>query len=449
VDLKFLRLCRRRKENLSWQERARFSSYLSSENGLVRFEHEVERETFEGLIDPYVEETLLQTRQMLEDAGARGFEPDTTVLIGGSTRVPLVERMLVESLPVAPLKFDKAEVAVALGAACYADVLWPSSQPKPARSAEPPPTVESEIREDEAEEEQRRREAEARAAEERRRREEEYKDGRMVGRPILEGDAVQEEHFAETSIDETEVIPSPVEVPNLTGKNAFQASSTLADLGLTLGDQKEVPSDTVPEGEIVEQRPEAGTEVASDNFVSVTVSSGSEEATTVPGLSDRSTEEAEPASSNARLVPADSRREENRRVGPKDSSRQTARGATVRSGQRAKLWIWVGLPCAVIAVGLIAAFMYSSTGEDTTEQPEQEASKDQPIPPPKQEEIPKDQPIPPPKQEEIPKVQPKDKKAPKQDQPKDKNAQKEEPLPKEEAVPPPEGGLAPKEVPDP
>jgi WD40 repeat protein len=136
ADLKFLRLCRRRKENLSWQERSKFSNYLSSDNGPVRFEHEVDRRTLEELIDPYVEETILQTRQMLDDASARGFEPDTAVLIGGSTRVPLVEQRLAEALPIAPLKFDRVDVAVALGAAYYADVLWPP-QPKPVPPAPP------------------------------------------------------------------------------------------------------------------------------------------------------------------------------------------------------------------------------------------------------------------------------------------------------------------------
>jgi hypothetical protein len=230
VDLKYLRVCRRRKENLSWRERTRFSNHLSSEDGLVRFEQEVERETFEGLIDPYVKETLLLTRQMLEEAGARGLEPETTVLIGGSTRVPVVERKLVETLPVAPLKYDKVEVAAALGAAYHANVLWPSSRPRPARSAESlAPTVESEARRG------RRRK--------RRRR-------------------------------EAEATPSTVEVPDLAGKNAFQASSTLADVGLTLGDQEEIPSDTIPEGEIVGQSLEAGTEVEADSSVSVTVSTG-------------------------------------------------------------------------------------------------------------------------------------------------------------------------------
>jgi molecular chaperone DnaK (HSP70) len=228
VDLKFLRLCRRRKENLSWQEHSRFSNYLSSEDGPVRFEHEVERKTFESLIDPYVEETLLLTRQMLEDAGTRGFEPDATVLIGGSTRVPLVEQMLVETLPVAPLKFDKAEVAVALGAACYADVLWPSSQQKPASIAEPAPTSEGETKRD-AEEEQRRR--------------------------GVEENDLPDAAFVETVRSEARTPSTLVEVPDLSGLNRSEAKSALTDVGLKVGIQTKAPNDTVPEARIIKQRP--------------------------------------------------------------------------------------------------------------------------------------------------------------------------------------------------
>ncbi len=121
--------------------------------------------------------------------------------------MPLVERMLVETLPVAPLKFDKAEVAVVLGAACHAERLWPSSRPKPAPSAQSAPMVESKITGEAEEEARRRREAEARTAEERGRREEE-----------------EDEHRRRA-----------VEVPNLSGQNVFQASGTLANSGLTLG----------------------------------------------------------------------------------------------------------------------------------------------------------------------------------------------------------------------
>lgn len=54
----------------------------------------------------------------------------------------------------------------------------------------------------------------------------------------------------------------------------------LANEGLTLGDQKEVPSETVPEGEILGQTPEGGTEVKPGSLVRVTVSLGPEERAT-------------------------------------------------------------------------------------------------------------------------------------------------------------------------
>lgn len=126
VDLSFLRACRRRKESLTFQQRGRFSDYLSSENGPVLFEHEVDRQTFEELIGEYVETTTRLTEEILKQADTREHEVDTVVLVGGSTRVPLVTRMLKETLPVSPLGFDRKDVAVSLGAAHYTNIRWPS-----------------------------------------------------------------------------------------------------------------------------------------------------------------------------------------------------------------------------------------------------------------------------------------------------------------------------------
>jgi WD40 repeat protein/actin-like ATPase involved in cell morphogenesis len=126
VDLSFLRECQRRKESLTFQERSKFSDYLPSDNGPVHFEHEVDRQTFEELIEEYVETSARLTEEILKQADARGHEVDTVVLVGGSTRVPLVMRMLRETLPVSPLEFDKKDVAVALGAAHYTNIRWPS-----------------------------------------------------------------------------------------------------------------------------------------------------------------------------------------------------------------------------------------------------------------------------------------------------------------------------------
>lgn len=124
VDLSFLRACRRRKEGLTFQERGRFNNYLSSENGPVLFEHEVDRKTFEGLIGGYVETTARLTEEILKQADAAGHEVDTVVLVGGSVRVPLVGRTLKETLPANPLNFDKKDVAIALGAAHYTNIRW-------------------------------------------------------------------------------------------------------------------------------------------------------------------------------------------------------------------------------------------------------------------------------------------------------------------------------------
>jgi hypothetical protein len=126
VDLSFLRACRRRKESLTYQERGKFSNYLSSDNGPVQFEHEVDRRMFEGLIGEYIETTTRLTEEILEQADTAGHEVDTVVLVGGSVRVPLVVRTLKETLPVSPLGFDRKDVAVALGAAHYTNIRWPS-----------------------------------------------------------------------------------------------------------------------------------------------------------------------------------------------------------------------------------------------------------------------------------------------------------------------------------
>jgi hypothetical protein len=143
VDLNFLRECRRRKEGLTYQGQGKIGDYLPADGAPVLFEHEVDRRTFEGLIGEYVETSTRLTEEILKQAVTRGHEVDTAVLVGGSSRVPLVMRALKETLPVEPLTFDKKDVAIALGAAHYADVRWPSTRTgersEIARPREDPP----------------------------------------------------------------------------------------------------------------------------------------------------------------------------------------------------------------------------------------------------------------------------------------------------------------------
>jgi len=124
IDLHFLRLCRRRKENLSSQERSTFSSLLRSETGSVQFKQTIERTKLEELIGKYIDTTARLTKDILEESVASGCTVDTVVLIGGSSRMPLVRTLLKETLPVQPKEWQQRDMAVVLGAAYYANSLW-------------------------------------------------------------------------------------------------------------------------------------------------------------------------------------------------------------------------------------------------------------------------------------------------------------------------------------
>lgn len=118
VDMHFLDQCRSRKERLSSSKESMFRSMVFSEDGSTKFfKHKVDRETFEGLIRGRISGTVSETLKLWEQAGDQGHELDTLVMIGGSSRVPLVRRMLEEALPVEPRGFTETDYAVALGAA--------------------------------------------------------------------------------------------------------------------------------------------------------------------------------------------------------------------------------------------------------------------------------------------------------------------------------------------
>src|SRR5215218_5531654 len=145
MDLNVLRECRRRKEGRTYQEWGKLVDYLASDDGPVHFEHEVDRRTFEELIEEYVETSTRLTEEILKQADTAGHEVDTVVLVGGSSRVPLVMRTLKETLPVSPLGFDKKDVAIALGAAHYTDVRWSSSKLPRARPATATTTLQEDL----------------------------------------------------------------------------------------------------------------------------------------------------------------------------------------------------------------------------------------------------------------------------------------------------------------
>jgi Fe-S protein assembly chaperone HscA len=81
------------------------------------------RAEFEQWIAPVVERTLEPCRQALADAGLQPSQIDEVVLVGGSTRTPLVRRRVAELFGRTPHSELNPDEVVALGAAVQADIL--------------------------------------------------------------------------------------------------------------------------------------------------------------------------------------------------------------------------------------------------------------------------------------------------------------------------------------
>src|SRR5437763_600570 len=81
------------------------------------------RAEFETLIRPIVDRTLEPCRQALNDAGLDASQIDEIVLVGGSTRIPMVRRLVGELFGKAPHSELNPDEVVALGAAVQADIL--------------------------------------------------------------------------------------------------------------------------------------------------------------------------------------------------------------------------------------------------------------------------------------------------------------------------------------
>jgi Fe-S protein assembly chaperone HscA len=81
------------------------------------------RAELDALIRPIVDRTLGPCRQALADAGLEPSQIDEVVLVGGSTRIPLVRRLVGELFGKTPHSELNPDEVVALGAAVQADIL--------------------------------------------------------------------------------------------------------------------------------------------------------------------------------------------------------------------------------------------------------------------------------------------------------------------------------------
>ena len=77
----------------------------------------------EGLISPAIDKTLTISKKVLDDADIGAKQIHNIVLVGGSTRIPLVRRRIQQAIGVEPLIGIDPDQVVALGAAIQAEVL--------------------------------------------------------------------------------------------------------------------------------------------------------------------------------------------------------------------------------------------------------------------------------------------------------------------------------------
>jgi molecular chaperone DnaK len=104
------------KKTLSRRTSARKMLYGSA--GSVRVE--VSREMFEQAIGPFISRTEILLEVVLEEAGLKPEEVNKVLLVGGSTRIPLVRKRLEKMFGFAPEIAVNVDECVALGAAIHA-----------------------------------------------------------------------------------------------------------------------------------------------------------------------------------------------------------------------------------------------------------------------------------------------------------------------------------------
>ncbi len=95
----------------------------ATEDGPQHLDLTLTRARFEELIADLVEKTEGPTRQALADAGLKPEDIDKVILVGGSTRIPLVQQTVKRLTGKEPHKGINPDECVALGAAIQAGVL--------------------------------------------------------------------------------------------------------------------------------------------------------------------------------------------------------------------------------------------------------------------------------------------------------------------------------------
>jgi Fe-S protein assembly chaperone HscA len=91
--------------------------------GGKQYRREITVEAFEQMIQPILDRTVGPCKQALKDAGLKPSQIDEVVLVGGSTRIPKVRRLVQDLFERPPHTSLNPDEVVALGAAVQAHIL--------------------------------------------------------------------------------------------------------------------------------------------------------------------------------------------------------------------------------------------------------------------------------------------------------------------------------------
>jgi Fe-S protein assembly chaperone HscA len=96
--------------------------------GGKKYQREISLEVFEQMVQPIVDRTVGPCKQALKDAGLKPEQIDEVVLVGGSTRIPKVRRLVRDLFGREPHTDLNPDEVVALGAAVQANILGGGSE---------------------------------------------------------------------------------------------------------------------------------------------------------------------------------------------------------------------------------------------------------------------------------------------------------------------------------
>jgi molecular chaperone DnaK len=120
-----LRACEAAKRRLSTEETVQIAEeFIAQKAGQpLHLKATVTRQEFEELIEPFVARTIQSVDEALRDAGLTIHQIDDLLLVGGSTRIPMVEERLRDEFQREPSRAVDPDLAVALGAAAQAAMI--------------------------------------------------------------------------------------------------------------------------------------------------------------------------------------------------------------------------------------------------------------------------------------------------------------------------------------